>query len=133
MRSGRSPDVERLAQPADMHVDGARIDVGVVAPHRIEQLLAAEHPARMFEEMLEQPELGRAEATTCAVAADAVAGDVHFEVGIGELLAGQRRADPAHHRADPRDQLLGAERLGHIIVGAGLEAADAVAPPRRAR
>ena len=54
-------------------------------------------------------------------------GDVHFDVGVSELLAGQRGPHPAQHRADPGDQLARAERLGHIIVGAGLEAADPVA------
>ena len=65
--------------------------------------------------------------TVLPAAANPVRGDVHLDVGIGELLAGQRRTNPAKHRADAGDQLARAERLGHIIVGAGLEAADPVA------
>ena len=77
--------------------------------------------------MLEQAELGRAERDRRAAAAHAVRGDVHLDVGISQLLAGQRRPHPAKHGADAGDQLARAERLGDIIVGAGLEAADAVA------
>jgi hypothetical protein len=45
----------------------------------------------------------------------------------GPLLAGKRRPNAPKHRTDSRNQLARAERLGHIIVGAGLEPADAVA------
>ena len=44
-----------------MDVDGAQLDVAVVAPDRIEQALAREDAAGALEEMAEQPELGRAE------------------------------------------------------------------------
>ena len=43
-----------------------------------------------------------------------------------QQLAGQRRPHPAQHRPHPGDQLARGERLGHIIVGAGLEAAHPV-------
>src|SRR6478672_10243432 len=110
-----------------MDVDGARVDVGIVAPDRFEQPLAREDAAGVLEEMPQQPELGRAEWDWVAVAADPVAADVHLDVGITELLASQRRADAAQNRADPGHELARAERLGHIIVGARVEAADTVA------
>src|SRR5271165_2141850 len=53
--------VEQFAQPADMHVDGALVDVDVAAPDAVEQLLAREHAARMLQEELEQAVFGRAE------------------------------------------------------------------------
>src|SRR5580693_6000937 len=53
--------VEQLAQAADMHIHGAFVDIDVAAPDAVEQLLAAEHPARMLEEKLQQAILGRAE------------------------------------------------------------------------
>src|SRR5437879_3232149 len=37
--------VQRDAQAADMHVDGARLDIDVLAPHCIEELLAREDAA----------------------------------------------------------------------------------------
>ena len=45
-----SSDVERLPKPADVDVDGAQVDVGVVAPDGVEQPLAREDPAGMLEE-----------------------------------------------------------------------------------
>src|SRR6185437_253102 len=50
--------VERLAQPPDMHVDGAQLELGVAAPYGVEQLLAREHAARPLEEEAQQAELG---------------------------------------------------------------------------
>ena len=81
-----------------MDVDGAQLDVAVAAPDRIEQPRPAEHPARMFEEMAQQPEFGRAERDRRAGALHLVADDVHFEVGEAQQLARQRRPHPAQHR-----------------------------------
>ena len=64
--------IQRLAQPADVHVHGARVDVGIVRPDRIEQSLTREDPAGMLEEMLQEPELGRAERDLLAAAVDPV-------------------------------------------------------------
>src|SRR5690554_1513683 len=36
---------QRLAQPADMYVDGAGLDMDVAAPDPVEQLFTAQHPA----------------------------------------------------------------------------------------
>src|SRR5437773_10515613 len=43
--------VECLAQPPDMHIDGAHLDLGIVAPYPVEQLLAREHPAGILQKM----------------------------------------------------------------------------------
>ena len=94
-----------------MDVDGSRVDVRVVRPYGFEQPLAREDPAGMLEEMLEQPKFGRAERDRAAAAANPMRGDVHLDVGIGELLAGKRRPDPAKHRRDARDQLRGLNGL----------------------
>ena len=41
---------QRFAQPAHMYVHRAAVDVNIPAPHAIQQLLAAEHPARTFHQ-----------------------------------------------------------------------------------
>ena len=41
---------QRFAQPAHMHIDRAAVDIDIPAPHAIQQLLAAEHPARTFHQ-----------------------------------------------------------------------------------
>ena len=50
--------VERLAQPPDMDVDGPRLDIDVVTPDDVQQLVPAEHTAGMLHEMPQKPELG---------------------------------------------------------------------------
>src|ERR1700687_1050062 len=42
--------VEQFAQPPDMHIHGALVDIDIAAPDAVEQLLAAEHPPRMLQE-----------------------------------------------------------------------------------
>jgi len=42
---------------------------------------------------------------------------------------GERRADAAQHGTDARHQLGGRERLGDVVVGAGVDPLDLVAPP----
>ncbi len=58
---GAVAGVERLAQSPDVNVDGPGIDLRIVRPHRVEQLIARKHPSGMFEKMLQEPELRRAE------------------------------------------------------------------------
>ncbi len=52
---------------------------------------------------------------------------VHDDVGIAQRLVGQRRPDAAQHGADAGHELGRRERLGDIVVGAGIEAAHAIA------
>src|SRR5581483_3242624 len=49
-RIGGLPTVERLAQTADMDIDGALVDVDVAAPDTIEQLRTGESPAGTLHE-----------------------------------------------------------------------------------
>src|SRR5262249_1511253 len=58
--------VEQLAQAADVYVHSALIDIDVAAPDAVEQLLARKHPARMFQEELQQAIFGRAEINRAA-------------------------------------------------------------------
>src|SRR3989441_10770509 len=50
-----------VPQPLDVHVDGARLNVGLSAPHRLEQLRTALDPSFPFEQCVQQLELGRGE------------------------------------------------------------------------
>src|SRR5258708_37908700 len=63
--------VEQFAQPPDVHIHGAFVDIDVAAPDAVEQLLAAEHPARMLQKKLQQPVFGRSEIDRTARARDA--------------------------------------------------------------
>src|SRR5450756_2815435 len=53
-RVGHVAAIDRLAQPADMHVHGALVDIDIAAPDAVEQLLAREHPARALHQELQQ-------------------------------------------------------------------------------
>src|SRR3546814_4594028 len=58
---GLAAVVDRLPEATDVDVDGARLDVAVVAPHGIEQPLAGEDAAGVLPEVAQQAEFGRAE------------------------------------------------------------------------
>src|SRR6266702_1868631 len=60
------------AQPLDVHVDGACLDIGLRLPHRLEQLRAAQHPVAPLDELVEEPELGRRELDLLAAHRDAM-------------------------------------------------------------
>ena len=67
----------------EMDVDGARVDVGIVTPDRVEQALAREDSGGMLHEVAEQPELGRSELDGPAAAPDPMRFHVHLKVGVG--------------------------------------------------
>ncbi len=112
-----------------MNVDSSGIDVRIVTPtpHRGRRSREKTRPG-CSQEMLSKPEHSVGPSWTCRpCAADAVRRDIHLDIGVSELLTSQCRSNPAHDRANPRNQLARAERLGDVIVGAGFEAANAVA------
>ena len=88
----RSSLVQRLAQAADVHVDRAGLDIDVRAPDRVEQLLAAEHPAGVLHQIVEQAELGRAQVHLLAAAAHPVGDPVDDDVAVADAVLGQARA-----------------------------------------
>src|SRR3546814_20810000 len=60
---GRSIDVDCCAQAADVNINGAQFNVGVLAPHAVQQPFAGEYPARMLQKVPQQTEfseIGRA-------------------------------------------------------------------------
>src|SRR4051794_14253765 len=109
-----------------MDVYGARIDVGIVWPNRVEQPFSREDAAGMLQKMPEQAKLGRAKRDLLARSAYPVRGDVHLDVGIAELLASKGGAHAPQDCSDARHELARTERLSDIVVGTGLEAADSV-------
>src|SRR6185437_11745335 len=49
--------LDGFSEPPDVHVDGSRRDEGVSAPDPIEQLIAAQNPARILDEKPEKLKL----------------------------------------------------------------------------
>src|SRR5260370_8850329 len=94
--------VEQFAQPADMHIHGALVDIDVAAPDAVEQLLAAEHPARMLQKEFQQPVLGRAEIDRTARAGDAALLAIELDFAIRQYGGDAPRAPAPHHTFHPR-------------------------------
>src|SRR5689334_4989325 len=106
-----------------MHVDGTLVDIDVVAPNAVEQLLARVDTAGVAHQVLEQPVLGGAQVDLTTTATDAVAGAVELKVAGLEHGGNELRAGTAQQRVDAGEQLGDRERLHHIVVGPGGEAA----------
>src|ERR1700733_874434 len=97
--------VERLAQAADMDVDGALVDIDVAAPDAVEQLLAREHPAGALHQEFEQTELGRPEVDRTACPRHALFFAVELEIADVEHHGDALGAGAAQECADARQQL----------------------------
>jgi hypothetical protein len=100
--------------------------VGVGVPDAPQQLCAAEHPSRVRGEEREEVELARRERHLHAVAQARPGPEVDLDRADRERLAGVRGARTAQHRADARGELAGGEGLHEVVVGAQVEAQDAV-------
>src|SRR4051812_28094473 len=113
------------AQPLHVDVDQPGVGRVPVAPHLLEEQLAGEHLARLAGQRDQQVELQRRELDGHAVAGHLVGGDVDLHVADGEVLrlAGLAAAQLGPHAGDQLDRL---ERLGHVVVGAGLQPLDDV-------
>ena len=117
--------VDLLSQVADVDIDDVRPALEREVPGAVEQLGAAERHAGPAHEQLEQRELLGGEVELLVAAPRPVRSRIQTE--IADLEDGRplhRRA--SSQRAQPREQLLEGERLGEVIVGAGIESIDAV-------
>ena len=119
--------VELLADLRDVHVDRARVAEPVVAPHAVEDLLAAQRePGRSARK--------RSRSNSLVVNVDRRRSSTRTSrrptsiVDVADLddLGGGAAVGAAQHRLHPRDELGGRERLGEVVVGAELEAEHAV-------
>jgi hypothetical protein len=117
------------AELADVDVDGAGVGGERVAPDPFQDLVAGEDQAPVADQVAEQLELTGGELHRAALEDDLVAGRVDGEAAQVERGLGTGfgfGVGAAQDRLDPGDQLAGRERLGHVVVGAELEAEDPV-------
>lgn len=120
------------AQAADLAVDGAVTDITVGGGGQVDQALAGQQGVGMLEEHLQQPAFGGAQLDRRAACAGQQCAD-GAEVPAGEAVAAAGRrhgglaaALAAQHAVDARHQLTGFEGLGDVVVGAQVQAANAV-------
>src|SRR5207245_7246791 len=110
-----------------MDVDGPGLDVNIMAPDRVEQLLAREDSPRVPQEMTQEAEFRRTEVDRLAGARYPVRGEIHRYVGeLQHLLHGARLGSP-DHRVQSGDEFTRAERLDNIVVRTTVEPAHPVA------
>jgi hypothetical protein len=115
--------LDLAAQLDDVRVHNAVGDEDVVSPYGVDDLGAGDHAAEVVEEELQHLQLDGGEIGACAAAPKLGAGEIGLAVaetahrlGIG--------GGAAEQGADAGAELTGTERLGHVIVGAEIEAHD---------
>src|SRR5688500_8819389 len=121
--------LDLAAQAHDLHVDRAVVDLVVVQPRKVEQLVAREDALRRAEQHDEQAEFAVRERHLAAVAGREAPG-VQVELPAVEAIGADALgpalallgAAAAQHGADAREELARAEGLGEVVVGAELQA-----------
>ena len=120
--------LDLLAQRADQHAQVLRLIDRVRAPDGLEDGAVGQHPAGMLRQERQQLEFLRRQPHFFAVPEHPESLAVDDQVAAHDRLARRRRRlDAPQRRADAGQQLLGAERLGDVVVGAGVERAHLVA------
>jgi hypothetical protein len=119
-------DLDLLTDAAHINVDRTRSDEAGIAPDGVEQVVAAEDPAGMARQVVQQPELGGRGGGQLAA---------HLQlhgVGVDDDLfkADDRgRGGPlkaAQHGLDAGHQFARGKGLGDVVVGAQFQAQHAV-------
>jgi GcrA cell cycle regulator len=100
-----APPRQGFAQSSDVNVYRALIDLRRLPPHAVEQLRAREHPARLFEQVFEQPELGRTKVDVARAPPNAPRLSIQVEVSGKEALSDPLRSAAPKQRAHARHQL----------------------------
>src|SRR5258708_6509266 len=73
-------DIHGLAQAPDMHIDRSWLDMNIVAPHSVQQLLTGKHTARVLHEEFQQPKFVRTRMHTQAVMGHPIRRQLHFTI-----------------------------------------------------
>src|SRR4051812_7493367 len=120
--------LELAADVGDVDAQVVRLVAVAGTPHLAQERGGGDGLAGVDGEHGEQVELDRREVDVGAVAGDPPRREVDRhrpdpDGGVGAV----RRVAAAQHRADAGGELLGPERLGHVVVGAGVERADLLA------
>src|SRR6188472_1517159 len=123
--------LDLLAQVAHVDVDGLLVLVEcLVVAEQLEQLAAREDPPGLAREVTQDLELGRGEPDPPRAPLNAPALEVDHEVSVADDPAAGRVREiavrPPEERPDAAQELAKGERLGHVVVGAELEAHDLV-------
>ena len=115
------------AQAPDVHIDEATVAEVVVAPHLVEQGLAAEHTTRVLTEFDQESELGLGQVQFDTRTKHLALVGNDLEIAEDELgVTGAHRTDATQQSADAGGQLFRCEWLGEVVVSSGFESCDDV-------
>ena len=109
----------------DVDLDDVRLCGEVGVPKRVDQPIPGEDLAGMPGQELEQRELARGQADRSSGASDAERRRIQLEVANLDRRRAILEPTPAE-RADPGPQLVHAEGLREVVVGAAIESGDPV-------
>ena len=110
-----------------MRINGPRVRIVLVTPHRVQQPIARERFAGMRNKIGEQSEFFRRKINLCARAQHCIAAYVHLNIAESiDLWRGRWWRDASQHSLNAGHQFANRERLSDIIVSAKLQADDLV-------
>ena len=118
--------LDLLAQRGDQDAQVLGL-IHVRAPDRLHDGAMGEHPTGMLCEECQELELLRRQPHLLAVSHDAKALPIDHQVAADDWLGWLRRSVTAQRRAHTRQQFLGPERFGDVVVGTRIERANLVA------
>src|SRR6266849_2274275 len=121
-----TPCLQLLSNARDMHLERVRLRAGVLCPDRFRQLCICDQATPVAHQRRQDPELDAGQSERPAVALCCALAQVERDVADRQPRA-PVAAMPPDDRLHTRHQLLERERLRDIIVGAELEAGDAIA------
>ena len=76
-------ELDFCTELVDEVVDGARRTLVVVAPDLVEDLVAAQDPAAVLDQVAKQPELPVGDLDVLAVDTELLAGEIHLDAAVG--------------------------------------------------
>src|SRR5207245_7858161 len=99
------------------------------APDFLQELAMGEDLPRVLDERREEVVLGPRKVDLFLAEEDTAGGEVHLQLAGRKnrfTLAAGRARGVAERHAHPGEQLTGSERLGQVVVGAGVQGFDIV-------
>src|SRR5262245_10484878 len=109
-----------------MNVYRPRLDINIVSPDSIQQLLPGKHAARMHHQVSQEAEFSRAEMNWVARTRHPMRRGIELNIGVLQYVLAGMGLRASHDGTQPSHQFAGAERLDDIVVRATIEAAHPV-------
>src|SRR4029078_7467036 len=114
--------LEFAAKRSNEHAQVLWLFDGVSPPAGLQNRAMCKHPPRVLREQQQEIEFLRRQSDLLSATEDAAAIAIDDEIPARHLsFRPARRLQAPQRNADPRHQLLGAERFGHVVVGPGIE------------